>query len=888
MAMALLAICLPGEAQKFLDIYKNGNVVSSVKAAYVDSMVVNESPDNRYVYFFHDGKAFHHTQTANIDSVKVYDLAKEPLAYLGIIGFNQKLYEKPFGILYNKKVQTYKSFVHRLTLKNGTLLYYAVDHALDMLQSQSFPSQVGSVNLITFTDGLDQGSLMMNGDYTTDQQYLDEVSKRISEMKIKNLPLTAYSLGLRGSDVTDYELFQNNLKKLASSPDKAFEVRNMSAVREGLQNISDQIISISTKQTISLKIPGQSNGTLIRFTFDGSSAANSSMYIEGTFNLSNRSLRNVTYYGLRAENGETVQGKQDGIFVTFTFTGLQLADGNGLIPTSNIRHYYKSPSSSNWQENSEFTPANNTQTSVTYSGAVILFVLDCSSSLGSQFSDMKDYVNDFIDRVANYAAVDVERPFGYVEYNGGMSYFTCPDDHHPHPIDLGLPSGTKWACCNVDTDHPENQSPTNYGGYYSWGETVTKNSYSTYKSESLGSDIAGTQYDVAHVKLGGSWVMPTEEQQDELINNCIYEWTTVDAVNGGKFTSKINYNSIFLPAAGVRDNAGIHDARERGAYWSSTQDPSRANNAAEMFFSRDMTDWNYGMRFYGLSVRPVTCNSLDLELSTYSLTLNEGEENIVSITFGSGSYSIENSDISVATASLSGSSVKVTAVAAGTTTVTVTDLRSGQTATIEVTVKVVPTPIPYLTCPDDHHPHLIDLGLPSGTKWACCNVDTDHPENQSPTNYGGYYAWGETETKSTYNRSTYKYYNNGDYVSLGSDIGGTKYDVAHVKWGDPWVMPTEELLAELKNNCTFTWTTQNNVIGCEFTGPSGGSIFLPAAGDRQNSNLNYVGFRGYCWSSTQDPSRAYNAIDMFFTSSGTGWDLYPRYYGRNVRPVVRY
>ena len=615
MAMALLAICLPGEAQKFLDIYKNGNVVSSVKAAYVDSMVVNESPDNRYVYFFHDGKAFHHTQTANIDSVKVYDLAKEPLAYLGIIGFNQKLYEKPFGILYNKKVQTYKSFVHRLTLKNGTLLYYAVDHALDMLQSQSFPSQVGSVNLITFTDGLDQGSLMMNGDYTTDQQYLDEVSKRISEMKIKNLPLTAYSLGLRGSDVTDYELFQNNLKKLASSPDKAFEVRNMSAVREGLQNISDQIISISTKQTISLKIPGQSNGTLIRFTFDGSSAANSSMYIEGTFNLSNRSLRNVTYYGLRAENGETVQGKQDGIFVTFTFTGLQLADGNGLIPTSNIRHYYKSPSSSNWQENSEFTPANNTQTSVTYSGAVILFVLDCSSSLGSQFSDMKDYVNDFIDRVANYAAVDVERPFGYVEYNGGMSYFTCPDDHHPHPIDLGLPSGTKWACCNVDTDHPENQSPTNYGGYY---------------------------------------------------------------------------------------------------------------------------------------------------------------------------------------------------------------------------------------------------------------------------------AWGETETKSTYNRSTYKYYNNGDYVSLGSDIGGTKYDVAHVKWGDPWVMPTEELLAELKNNCTFTWTTQNNVIGCEFTGPSGGSIFLPAAGDRQNSNLNYVGFRGYCWSSTQDPSRAYNAIDMFFTSSGTGWDLYPRYYGRNVRPVVRY
>ncbi len=420
MVMALLAICLPSEAQKFLDIYKNGNIFSSVKAADVDSMVVDEF-NNRSVYFYHDGKAFHHINIAIIDSVKVYDLAKSPLVYLGIVGFNQELYEKPFGILDKNKAGDYKSFVSGLTRKDGTLLYYAVEHALDMLQNQSFPSQVGSVNLITFTDGLDQGSLMMNGNYTTDEQYLNAVSSRISDMKIKDLPLTAYSLGLRGSDVTDYQQFQSNLKKLASSPDKAFEVSNMSAVRECLQNISEQIISISTKQTISLKIPGQSNGTIIRFTFDGSSASNSTMYIEGTFNLADRSLRNVTYHGLRAENGETVQGKQDGIFVTFTFTGLQREDGNGLVPTYYIRQYYKSPSSSNWQENSEFTPANNTQTSVVHSGAVILLVLDCSNSLGSQFNDMKNYANDFIDRVANNAIVDIERPFHNTIGDGSLS-----------------------------------------------------------------------------------------------------------------------------------------------------------------------------------------------------------------------------------------------------------------------------------------------------------------------------------------------------------------------------------------------------------------------------------------------------------------------------------
>ena len=535
--------------------------------------------------------------------MKIYDVAKAPLMYLGIVGFNQELYEKPFGILDKNKVDDYKSFVNKLNRKDGTLLYYAVDHALDMLQNQTFPTQVGSVNLITFTDGLDQGSLMMNGNYTTDQQYLDEVGKRIVETKVKGLPLTAYSLGLRGSDVADYQLFQNNLKKLASSDDKAFEVNSMSAVRERLQNISDHIISISNKQIISLKIPGQSNETLIRFTFDGSSVTKSSMYIEGTFNLSDRSLRNVTYHGLRAENGETVQGKQDGIFVTFTFTGLQRVDGNGLIPTSNIRQYYKSPSSTNWQKNSEFTPANNTQTSITHSGAVIMLVLDCSNSLGSQFSNIKEYANDFIDRVANNAAVEVERPFGY-------DTLICPDGNHPHMVDLGLPSGTKWACCNIGATTPEA-----YGGYYAWGETEEKTTYNWYTyihsdgsqktCHDLGDDIVCTQYDVAHVKWGGSWVMPSREQQEELLNNCTYTWTTVNGVNGGQFTGP-NGDSIFLPAAGYRWGDYLYDAGSNGHFWSSTQYSSHSGNAYRLSFYSGKAGWVDGFRGNGHTVRPVS------------------------------------------------------------------------------------------------------------------------------------------------------------------------------------------------------------------------------------------------------------------------------------------
>lgn len=116
---------------------------------------------------------------------------------------------------------------------------------------------------------------------------------------------------------------------------------------------------------------------------------------------------------------------------------------------------------------------------------------------------------------------------------------------------------------------------------------------------------------------------------------------------------------------------------------------------------------------------------------------------------------------------------------------------SGQTANIEATVSANQS---SSLCPDNNHPHLIDLGLPSGTKLAFCNVDTDHPENQSPANRGGYYACGETETKTTYDWSTYTHCDglSSTCHNLGNDIAGTQYDVAHVKWGGSWVMPSQE------------------------------------------------------------------------------------------------
>ena len=186
----------------------------------------------------------------------------------------------------------------------------------------------------------------------------------------------------------------------------------------------------------------------------------------------------------------------------------------------------------------------------------------------------------------------------------------------------------------------------------------------------------------------------------------------------------------------------------------------------------------------------------------------------------------------------------------------------------------------YLTCPDDNHPHAIDLGLHSGTKWACCNVGASSHEQ-----YGGYYAWGETEEKDYYDDSTYKYYNSetGEYIHIGDDIAGTEYDVAHVKWGGSWRMPSFDQQTELRIYCSETWTTQNGVEGMLVTGPNGGTVFLPAAGYRWRDGL-YDGGGDY-WSSTRDLFFGYPAYDLFFDGRGLDWGYGDPDHGLTVRPV---
>ena len=184
----------------------------------------------------------------------------------------------------------------------------------------------------------------------------------------------------------------------------------------------------------------------------------------------------------------------------------------------------------------------------------------------------------------------------------------------------------------------------------------------------------------------------------------------------------------------------------------------------------------------------------------------------------------------------------------------------------------------------------VDLGL--SVKWANMNVGADFPED-----YGDYFAWGETTTKETYDWSTYKwcngssrtltkYNNRSSYGTVDNKtVLDKEDDAAAVNWGGAWRMPTKEEQDELRNNCTWTWITQNGVNGYKVTGTNGNSIFLPAAGGRDDSSLSSAGRWGIYCSSSLDAGSTSFAYFLFFHSSSVYLGNGNRYGGHSVRPV---
>lgn len=500
----------------------------------------------------------------------------------------------------------------------------------------------------------------------------------------------------------------------------------------------------------------------------------------------------------------------------------------------------------------------------------------------------------------------------------------------PDYVDLGLPSGTLWATRNVGAACPED-----YGDYFAWGETAPKEKYA-WSNYSLcdGNEWSMTKYDpsafwrhdelelepiddAATVNWGPSWCMPSEGQVVELINNCSWQFTEKNGVNGSLVTGP-NGNTIFLPAAGYRSNSSLSRAGTSGFYWSSTV---KYNEEKYAFYLNCYSNAAHSMAYYpgrctGFTVRPVRVPTADepplyiaqrsLELGevpigvtrTDELTIiNNTDEDLTLTVTVDEPFSLKEEDgstmsmtIEVPTGTIAPVTVEFFADDQGDFNGHVTF----QSPAFAGGEKVIPVQARAINDVEQHQ--YVDLGLPSHTLWATCNIGASSPEE-----CGDYFAWGETKPKDYYAWSSYKWnmstttgyeltkYCLEDLYGCGGFVDGKEEldpadDAAYVNWGPQWRMPTMEQFEEMYDNCALAWLQQNGVYGMLFTGPNGNSMFLPVTGLRVGCERYYANMEGMAWSRTCEDDSRY-AIYLSYYSED--WYLFfgKRCYGLPVRPV---
>lgn len=492
-------------------------------------------------------------------------------------------------------------------------------------------------------------------------------------------------------------------------------------------------------------------------------------------------------------------------------------------------------------------------------------------------------------------------------------------------VDLGL--SVKWANMNVGASAPEE-----YGDYFAWGETEPdpdfNYSFSTYKHKKSGSgfgDVQLSKYctdsargtvdnltvlepedDVASVVLGSSWRIPTCEEWLELKQNCEIQQTTINGIEGFQVISKINGNSIFLPAMGHYN--GTDWIKDGHTYWSSELSGNENRHALQFSFAGCAPlD-----RCKGAPVRAVSFTAQDISASV--ITLEASDITTFTATLNGQLYS--DSELSKSVWFLysesantldglktNGSKISSSLTDNGLFTSTLSSLHSNTKyyyiAVSRISNKEFYGEVKSFTTTENptSEPEAVDLGL--SIKWANMNVGASNPEG-----YGDYFAWGELEPKDYYDWSTYKwsvgnsystftkYCDNPDQGYEGFTDNKTTLDLeddaAHVIWGNNWRMPTNEEWTELREQCTWEWTTQNGINGRLVTGPNGNSIFLPAAGRHDHTGLGNAGDGGFYWSSTLWPDGSPdNALNETFDSESIDmqWLNRARVFGRSIRPV---
>ena len=488
-------------------------------------------------------------------------------------------------------------------------------------------------------------------------------------------------------------------------------------------------------------------------------------------------------------------------------------------------------------------------------------------------------------------------------------------------VDLGL--SVMWATMNVGATAPEES-----GHYYAWGETEPKASYSwkTYKWCNGTSDVM-TKYntdpekgsvdnittleaadDAATVNWGGQWRTPTRVEWTELRDSCIWVSTIVNGVKGNRITSKINGNSIFLPAAGYMSGKTLSSVGYTGYCRSSSLYPYYATQSHEHIFRSSYSSTHGASRYLGEPVRPVWGNRL-IKLPTVTTVVatqitessaivggkvsNDGggkiiEHGVVYNTKKSPTIAnnkvVNHDGLKSYTCQLTGLEPDMLYYARAYAT-----NEAGTKYGSQIRFTTINANVSEPTGKEEGHGY-VDLGL--SVKWATCNIGADLPSQP-----GDYYAWGETSTKDEYLWGTYRWCNSVD-TTLTKYCVNAKYgvvdnrvtleaqdDASAVNWGGKWRTPSDAEWTELRTECTWYWVKKDDINGYKIVAKNGNSIFLPAAGYRYGNQLLDKSNIGNYWSSSLYLNLPEYTLGLFFSAS----QIYSYYNGRcsgqTIRPV---
>lgn len=453
-------------------------------------------------------------------------------------------------------------------------------------------------------------------------------------------------------------------------------------------------------------------------------------------------------------------------------------------------------------------------------------------------------------------------------------------------VDLGLPSGTKWATMNVGATKIEDM-----GESFAWGETEAKTTYdwTTYKwcngsmssltkyntSDSYGifvdnKTILELPDDAAYVHWGGNWRIPTKEAVSELFESDYCTWTQTyqNGQYGVKISSKINGNSIFLPSE-YRTYISNYDGKTYYELLTDYHTNSLNKEQPNYQYSyRGKVLSNSGLRSYAMKVRPI----LPLSFTTITFDANGGDGTMDKFAVEKGIIrNIPRANFFHDGYYFVGWNTK--ADGTGVSYANSGEIKPESDMTLYAQWKP--------TEKENGH-EWVDLGLPSGTKWATCNIGADKPEE-----VGELFSWGELEPKSEYSWSTYKWCN-GAENKMTKYCNLTKYgtvdmrsrlelvdDAARTNWGSDWRMPSKVEYEELLNEmyCTWTLTTLNGIQGYKVTSKiNDAHIFIPLK-TCWTRDLYSNNNKAYVLSITEDR----NSVDY----------ISDRYYARPIRPILK-